>query len=147
MKEIYLDHAATTYLDPRVKAAMDPYFTEEYGNPGSFNTIGLRAQNAVEKIREKVAADTVRVLKEIKETAGLNVRTGRQFVTVSIVISTYPEHVNGLANTKMIAKSLKLKADIAMYYAKYTGRNKCVIWSDEIAKELAKMREKEKLAK
>jgi cysteine desulfurase len=55
VKEIYLDHSATTYLDPRVKKEMDKYFCEEYGNPGSFNTIGLRAKEAVDDARETIA--------------------------------------------------------------------------------------------
>jgi len=54
-KEIYLDHSATTYLDPRVKKQMDKYFCEEFGNPGSFNTIGLRAKKAVDKARNGIA--------------------------------------------------------------------------------------------
>ena len=52
---IYFDHAATTYVDNRVKEAMDRYFSEEYGNPGSFNTVGLRAKNAMDESREKIS--------------------------------------------------------------------------------------------
>ncbi len=33
MDLIYLDHAATTRPDPRVTAAMQPYFGEHFGNP------------------------------------------------------------------------------------------------------------------
>jgi cysteine desulfurase len=55
MKEIYLDHAATTHVDPRVKAAMDQYWTEEFGNPGSFHTAGLRALRALNAARASVA--------------------------------------------------------------------------------------------
>jgi cysteine desulfurase len=55
MNEIYLDNAATTYVDPRVKAAMDKYWTEDFGNPGSFHTAGLRALNALNSARATVA--------------------------------------------------------------------------------------------
>ena len=37
MKEIYLDYAATTPLDPRVREEMEPYWDKEFGNPSSFH--------------------------------------------------------------------------------------------------------------
>ena len=54
MAEIYLDHAATTYVRPEVVEAMQKYFSEEFGNPGSFHTIGLRAKNSMEDARLRV---------------------------------------------------------------------------------------------
>jgi len=54
MAEIYLDHAATTYVRPEVVDSMQKYFSEEFGNPGSFHTIGLRAKNSMEDSRLKV---------------------------------------------------------------------------------------------
>lgn len=53
--EIYLDHAATTYLDPKVFEVMKPYFSEEFGNPSSFNSVGIRAKETLAECREKVA--------------------------------------------------------------------------------------------
>lgn len=53
---IYMDHAATTYVDPRVKEAMEPYFTENFGNPGGFYELGRVAREAVDASREKVAS-------------------------------------------------------------------------------------------
>ncbi len=55
-RPIYLDHAATTPVDPRVLAAMLPYFSEDYGNPSSAHTFGRRAEKAVEQARREVAA-------------------------------------------------------------------------------------------
>lgn len=52
---IYLDNAATTPIDPRVKEAMIPYLTEQFGNPGSLYKLGRDAKAAVEKAREQVA--------------------------------------------------------------------------------------------
>ena len=55
MKEIYLDHAATTYVDPEVLEAMLPYFSEEFGNPNAIYKAGLRTRKAVEKARSETA--------------------------------------------------------------------------------------------
>ena len=54
-RTIYLDHAATTPLDPRVLEAMIPYFTTEYGNASSIYTLGRHAMQAIDRSREQVA--------------------------------------------------------------------------------------------
>src|SRR5215212_8232487 len=48
---IYLDHAATTPLDPDVLAAMLPYFTERYGNPSSIYQLGQESRAAIDRAR------------------------------------------------------------------------------------------------
>nr|WP_294556582.1 aminotransferase class V-fold PLP-dependent enzyme [uncultured Rhodopila sp.] len=56
-RPVYLDNQATTRCDPRVVAAMLPFFTEEYGNPHSAeHVLGRRADDAVERARARVAA-------------------------------------------------------------------------------------------
>lgn len=55
MKDIYLDHAATTVLDPRVLEAMQPYFGVIAANPSSFHTPGLRAKEGVMEARSTIA--------------------------------------------------------------------------------------------
>ena len=56
-RPIYLDHHATTPLDPRVLEAMQPYLTEEFGNASSAtHAYGWRAEAALEDARERVAA-------------------------------------------------------------------------------------------
>jgi cysteine desulfurase len=54
-RTIYLDHAATTSLDPRVLEVMIPYFTTEYGNASSIYTLGRHAMQAIDHSREQVA--------------------------------------------------------------------------------------------
>lgn len=70
MKEVYLDHAATTYLDPRVKEAMAPYWDDVYGNPSSLYRQGRLAKDAVERARETVARILNARSDEIIFTAG-----------------------------------------------------------------------------
>lgn len=54
---IYLDHAATTPMDPHVKEAMLPYLGDElFGNPSSLHYWGRQARKAMEQARETVAA-------------------------------------------------------------------------------------------
>jgi cysteine desulfurase len=55
MRKIYMDHAATTPVDPRVMEAMQPYFSEKYGNPSSLYSFAQEARSAMEEAREKVA--------------------------------------------------------------------------------------------
>lgn len=55
MKDIYLDHAATTYVDDRVMDAMRPYFSDVFANPSSFHMLGLKAKNAVSDARTTIA--------------------------------------------------------------------------------------------
>lgn len=52
---IYLDHSATTPVDPRVRDAMLPYFSELFGNPSSLHRYGQQALAAVDDARQTVA--------------------------------------------------------------------------------------------
>ena len=54
-RSVYMDHAATTAVDPRVLEAMLPCFTETYGNASSAHRTGQAARRLVEKARETVA--------------------------------------------------------------------------------------------
>jgi cysteine desulfurase len=56
MKRIYLDHASSMPMDPRVIAFATPYLGEKHGNPSSLHTVGLEAKQAVEDARAKVAS-------------------------------------------------------------------------------------------
>ena len=55
MPRVYLDHNATTPLDPRVREAMLPWLGGRHGNPSSVHAFGRQAREAVEAAREQVA--------------------------------------------------------------------------------------------
>ncbi|HYM50933.1 MAG TPA: cysteine desulfurase family protein [Candidatus Limnocylindrales bacterium] len=67
---VYLDHSATTPLDPRVLEAMMPYLTQEYGNASSVYGLGQRARQALDQARDDVAAVYGVQAREIVFTSG-----------------------------------------------------------------------------
>jgi cysteine desulfurase len=70
-RPIYLDHHATTPVDPDVLAAMLPYFTEKFGNPSSRQHVfGQEAAQAVAEGRARVAALVGAQAEEIVFTSG-----------------------------------------------------------------------------
>lgn len=99
MRQVYLDHAAATPLLPEAFEAMKPYLTDFYGSASSFHQLGLRARDALSKVREQIArfinaaspdeiiftsSGTEAANLAIKGVAYGNVRRGRHIVTSSI---------------------------------------------------------------
>jgi cysteine desulfurase len=94
----YMDYAATTPVDPRVLKAMEPYFTEKFGNSMSLHTEGRTAKEALEESRNTVAAMMNAKPKEVifmgsatestntalKGVAFANRKKGKHIITSSI---------------------------------------------------------------
>src|SRR5688572_4929037 len=56
LKRIYLDHSATTPVDPEVVEAMMPFLTSKFGNASSIHHFGQETRAAVDKARHQVAS-------------------------------------------------------------------------------------------
>jgi cysteine desulfurase len=56
MDRIYLDHGASSPVDPEVFAAMQPIFLQYYGNPSSNHSFGTEARALIEDARAKIAS-------------------------------------------------------------------------------------------
>ncbi len=114
LERIYMDHNATTPLDPRVFEAMKPYFIDFFGNPSSTtHEHGRVAREAVEEAREKVAdlihADSREIIFTSGATEADNLavlgaasrlkKRGNHIITTSI------EHKAVLESCKYLAKN------------------------------------------
>lgn len=67
---VYLDHAATTYLDQRVLAAMRPYFIDKFGNPSALYAKGREVNEAINDCRRRIASLIKALPENIIFTAG-----------------------------------------------------------------------------
>lgn len=67
---IYMDHSATSPVDPEVFKAMKPYFTEGFGNASTLYKLGRDAKMAMETARKQVASLINAEPKEIIFTSG-----------------------------------------------------------------------------
>lgn len=52
---VYMDHAATTPIDPSVLEAMMPHLRDGFGNPSSVHRLGRAARGAIEDSRERIS--------------------------------------------------------------------------------------------
>lgn len=97
-REIYMDYAATTFVKPEVAAAMNPYFSEYFGNPSSIYYISRKNAAVINKSREKIARAINSRRDEIfftnggsesdnwalKGVAFANMKKGKHIITTSI---------------------------------------------------------------
>ncbi|MTK11844.1 MAG: cysteine desulfurase NifS [Clostridiaceae bacterium] len=55
-REIYMDYAATTFINPEVLEEMNPYLTQYFGNPSSIYHISRKTKAAVDIARDRIAS-------------------------------------------------------------------------------------------
>jgi cysteine desulfurase len=94
VRPIYMDHHATTPVDPRVLAAMLPYFTEQFGNASSTDHLyGAEAAQAVEQARAQVAALIGAQPAEIVFTSGATEADNLALVGIARQLADRGDHI------------------------------------------------------
>ncbi len=93
MKEIYLDHAASAPMDPRVLEAMLPYLTTSEANPSSLHSPGLRAKEAVTSARKTIADIFNCRDEEVIFTSGGTESDNLAIVGITRALATKGKHV------------------------------------------------------
>jgi len=69
-RKVYMDHSATTFVDPGVLDKMLPFFSEKYGNPNSVHAWGREVRARVDEARSQVASLVNASPREILFTGG-----------------------------------------------------------------------------
>ena len=98
MSKIYMDHSATTPIDPEVAGVMSSALTNLYGNPSSIHGFGNEARLAIEKSRKQVAALIGASPEEVVFTSG-----GTESDNMAIIgaASTYQNRGRHLITSKI----------------------------------------------
>ncbi|MFN4197552.1 MAG: cysteine desulfurase family protein [Flavobacterium sp.] len=98
MTQVYLDHAATTYLYPEVIEEMTQVMMQEYGNPSSTHARGRAAKVILESCRKRIAAQLGASALEILFTSGGTeannwiIQNAVEQLGVKRIITTKTEH-------------------------------------------------------
>jgi len=70
MKKVYLDNSSTTPLDKEVLNAMSKYWSNDFGNPSSIHSMGVKAKVALQNARKTIASFVKGHDREIVITSG-----------------------------------------------------------------------------
>jgi len=151
MRRIYLDNNATTRVDPRVVAAMLPFFTEQFGNASSKHDFGEEVAAAIKAARRQVQeligaasdqeivftssgteSDNSAILSALENQAGRNeVITSQVEHPAILAVCEYLEKT-GRAKVHRIAVDAQGRLDIEAYYRALSPRTACVslMWAN-----------------
>lgn len=114
MKRIYLDHASSMPVDPRVLEFATPYLTKKMGNPSSLHSASLTAKEAIENARKKIAEfinaeneKSIIFMGSATEANNLAIRGTalRNIAQGKTVVASAIEHISVLNSMKSLQKN------------------------------------------
>ena len=105
---IYMDHNATTPVDPRVLEEMLPYFTERFGNASSHHLTGTEAACAVDRARVEIQ----RLIGDV-DCKGLLVFTSGASESNNLALRSGMHKLGGKYNAQLMISSVEHKCVIA----------------------------------
>jgi len=105
VNRVYLDHNATTGVEPGVLDTMLPYLSGEFGNAASIHTFGQKARAAVETAREQVAVLIGARPQEIVFTSGGTEADNHAIFGVARLFLAALRHPDGAVASKHIITS------------------------------------------
>lgn len=117
-RNVYLDNAATTQIDPEVIEAMLPYLKEHFGNPSSIHSYGRLTRTGIEQARKTVAKLLNVSPSEIFFTSGgteannMAIRCMIDDLGVKHVISSPSEHHAVLHTLEHLAEKGKIQLSL-----------------------------------
>lgn len=92
-RKVYMDHSATTFVDPAVLETMLPFFSEKYGNPNSVHAWGREVRSCLDEARFQVASLVNAAPREILFTGGGSEADNLAIKGVAEVLSDKGRHV------------------------------------------------------
>lgn len=137
-RSIYLDHSATTPVDPRVVDAMLPYFSEKFGNASSLHRWGQAALTALDDSRRTVAEILGADPKEIIFTSGGSESDNLAIRGVALALRGRGNHIitTPIEHHAVLNTTLQLEKEFGFQVTRVPVNRQGVVDPDDVARAI-----------
>lgn len=137
-RSIYLDHSATTPVDPRVVDAMLPYFSEKFGNASSLHRWGQAALTALDDSRRTVAEILGADPKEIIFTSGGSESDNLAIRGVALALRGRGNHIitSPIEHHAVLNTTLQLEKEFGFQVTRVPVNRQGVVDPDDVARAI-----------
>jgi cysteine desulfurase len=137
-RSVYLDHSATTPVDPRVVDAMLPYFTEKFGNASSLHRWGQAALTALDESRRTVAEILNADSKEIIFTSGGSESDNLALRGVALALRARGNHIitTPIEHHAVLNTAAQLEKEFGFEVTRVPVNRRGIVNPDDIARAI-----------